>query len=92
VQPAEKEEEMRALFDSYDANHDGVISVSELVVIAQAWGIELQPELSLMLIRHFNRHCASSSSVASGEGGVAENRQQEEDEKDSVLQFKEYKV
>jgi Ca2+-binding EF-hand superfamily protein len=50
----EKEEEFKQMFNNYDLNSDGVISVLELISMAFSWGIELNAEKSLSLIQRFN--------------------------------------
>lgn len=75
---------MEQMFHSYDSNHDGVISVLELVVIAQAWGIEMTAEKSLSLIQKFNANRSKQETDAL-ENSVGEF------ELSQVLSYREYK-
>lgn len=43
------------MFDLYDADHNGVIEVSELISVAAAWGITLDPQVSDLLITSFRQ-------------------------------------
>jgi hypothetical protein len=75
---------MKQMFYSYDSNHDGVISVLELIVIAEAWGIEMNAEKSLSLIQKFNAN-RNKTEMEALEKSIGEF------ELSQVLNYREYK-